>query len=84
MKIKYFLDPPTKKKRLRDTNGRNMATRTSVCLYQQPVTWIFTPFIVNYYLSKDGFSRLHLSICDIFHTKENTRSFNVRATHFKG
>ena len=35
----YFLDPP---KRLRDTNGCDMATRTSVCLYQQPVTWIFT------------------------------------------
>ena len=27
---------------LRDTNGRDMATRPSVCLYQQPVTWIFT------------------------------------------
>ena len=40
-KIKYFLDPPPPK-RLKDTNGRNMATRTSVCLNQQPVTWIFT------------------------------------------
>ena len=39
-KIKYFLDPPPKM--LKDTNGRDMATRTSVCLYQQPVTWIFT------------------------------------------
>ena len=39
-KIKYFLDPPPKK-RLRDTNCHDMATRTSVCLYQQPVTWIF-------------------------------------------
>ena len=37
--MKYFWDPP---KRLRDTNGRDMATRTSVCLYNQPVTWIFT------------------------------------------
>ena len=37
----YFLDPPPKK-RLKDTNGRDMSTRTSVCLYNQPVTWIFT------------------------------------------
>ena len=40
-KIKYFLDPPPQKK-LKDTNGRDMSTRTSVCLYQQPMTWIFT------------------------------------------
>ena len=40
-KIKYFLDPPPKK-RLNDTNGRDMSTCTSVCLYNQPVTWIFT------------------------------------------
>ena len=39
-KMKNFLDPPPKK-RLKDTNGCDMATRTSVCLYQQPVTWIF-------------------------------------------
>ena len=86
------------KKRLRDTNGRDMATRTSVCLYQHPVTWIFTrsrlsesdykvimsnPFIENYYLTIDVFSRPHFNINDIFHTKENTRSFNVRATHFR-
>ena len=38
-KIKYFLAPP---KRLKDTNGRDMSTRTSVCLYNQTVTWIFT------------------------------------------
>ena len=38
MKIKYFLDPP---KRLKDTNGRDMSTRTSGFLYNQPVTWIF-------------------------------------------
>ena len=38
-KIKYFWTPP---KRLKDANGRDMSTRTSVCLYQQPVTWIFT------------------------------------------
>ena len=41
-KIKYFWTPPPKKKRLKDTNGRDMSTRTSVCLYNQPVTWIFT------------------------------------------
>ena len=44
-KIKYFLDPPPPPpppQRLKDTKGRDMATRTSVCLYQQPVTWIFT------------------------------------------
>ena len=40
-KIKYFLPPPPKK-RLKDTNDRDMSTRTSVCLYNQPVTWIFT------------------------------------------
>ena len=34
--------PPPQKKRLRDMNGRDMATRTSVWLYQQPVIWIFT------------------------------------------
>ena len=41
-KIKYLLDPPPPKKRLKDTNGRNMSTRTSVFLYNQAVTWIFT------------------------------------------
>ena len=40
-KIKYFLDPPPKK-RLKDTNCRDMSTCTGVCLYNQPVTWIFT------------------------------------------
>ena len=45
-KIKYFLDPL---KRLKDMNGREMSTRTSVCLYQQPVTWIYT---------RSGLSRL--------------------------
>ena len=38
----YFLDPPPQKKRLKDTNCRDMSTRTSVFLYNQPVTWIFT------------------------------------------
>ena len=47
-KIKYFLDPPpSKKKRLKDTNGRDMSTRTSVCLYNRPVTWIFTRLILS-------------------------------------
>ena len=41
-RIKYFLDPPPQKKRLKDTNGRDMSTRTSVFLYNQPMTWIFT------------------------------------------
>ena len=40
--MKYFLDPPPPKKRLKDTNDRDMSTRTSVCLYHQAVTWIFT------------------------------------------
>ena len=35
-----FAPPP--KKRLNDTKGRDMSLRTSVCLYQQRVTWIFT------------------------------------------
>ena len=41
-KIKYFLDPPPQKKRLKETKGRDMSTRTSVFQYNQPVTWIFT------------------------------------------
>ena len=40
-KIKYFLDPPPKK-RLKDTNCRDMSTHTIVFLYNQPVPWIFT------------------------------------------
>ena len=33
---KNFLDsPPPKKKRVKDTNDRDMSTRTSVCLYIQ-------------------------------------------------
>ena len=94
-KIKYFLDPPPQKKRLKDTNGRDMSTRTSVFLYNQPVTWIFTrsrlnsfglqsnPFIENYYLIIVVFSCPHFSIYDIFYKLENTRSFNERAIHFK-
>ena len=41
-KEKYFLDPTPPPKRLKDTNIRDMSTRTSVCLYNQPVTLIFT------------------------------------------
>ena len=44
-KIKYFLDPPPN--RLKDKNGRDMSTRTSVFLYNQPVTWIFTWSILS-------------------------------------
>ena len=38
-KIKYFLNtpPPPPKKRLKDTNGRDISTRARVCLYQQHV-----------------------------------------------
>ena len=77
-KIKYFFTPPPKK-RLSDRKGHDKATRTSVCLYQQPVTWIFTrpglsnPFIENYYLIIVVFSCTHFSIDDIFYTKENTQ-----------
>ena len=38
--IKYFLDPPKKDAGIQTVD--NMATRTCACLYQQPVTWIFT------------------------------------------
>ena len=40
-KIKYFWTPPPPK-RLKDANGRDISTRTIVCLYSQPVSWIFT------------------------------------------
>ena len=42
MALSFKLSNPPPQKRLKDTNGRDMSTRTSVCLYQQPVTWIFT------------------------------------------
>ena len=38
---KILFGPPPQK-RLRDTDISEMATHSSVCLYQQPVTWIFT------------------------------------------
>ena len=41
-KIKYFLDPPPQKKGSRIRTIVIMSTRTSVCLYHQAVTWIFT------------------------------------------
>ena len=79
-KRKYFLDPPLQKRRM-DTNSRDMAPRTCVSLYQQPLTWIFTrsrlsdsaqsnPFIRNYYLIIVAFSRPHFSIYDIFIQKK--------------
>ena len=46
---KILFGPPPPKKRLQDTNGRDMSTRTSDCLYRQPVTWIST---------RSGLSRL--------------------------
>ena len=97
-KIKYFLPPPPKK-RLKDTSGCDTATRTSVCLYQRPLTWIFIrsrlhrlsdsdyeviPSLKLFYLIIVVFSGPHFSICDIFYTLENTQNFNARATHFKG
>ena len=39
---KILFGPPPPKKRLNDRNARDMSTRTSVCLYHQTVTWIFT------------------------------------------
>ena len=42
-----FAPPPPPKKRLKDTNGRDMSTSTSVCLYNQPVPWIFTRSILS-------------------------------------
>ena len=70
-----------------------MATRTSLCLYQQPVTLIFTrltewfgtvklqsnPFIKNYCFIIVSFSSPHFSIYDIFHTKENTQKFQRKS-----
>ena len=97
-KIKYFLDPPPPK-RLKDTNGRDMSTRTSVFSIQpardldihyveieqfERLGLQSNPFIENYYLIIVVFSCPHFSIYDIFYTLENTRSFNKRATHFKG
>ena len=48
-KDNFWTPPPPPPQRLKDMNGRDMSTHTSVCLYQQPMTWIFT---------KSGLSRL--------------------------
>ena len=83
-----FGHPPQKK-----AQGHNMSTRTSVYLYNQPVTWIFTRSRLSSLSDSDYkvipsykiivvFSCPHFSIYHIFYTLENTRSFNKRATHF--
>ena len=74
-KIKNFLDPPSKK-RLKNTNDRDMSTRTSGCLYmyQECVTWIFT---------RSGLNRLSDLDYKVIPSLENTQSYNARATHFK-
>ena len=80
-KIKYFLAPPPPNKRLKDTNGCDMSTRTSVCLYRL-VTWIFTRSRLSRLSDSDYkvipslkiiFSGPHFSIYDIFYTYENTK-----------
>ena len=66
-----FGPPPPPKKRLKDTNDRDMSTRISVCLYQR------NPFIENYHLIIVVFSgtySLHFIIYGYFlyirkHTK---------------
>ena len=73
--LEVFLPPP-KKKRRSDTNGREMAPGTHVCLYPQPVTLIFTrsrlsdlaqsnPFIKDCYLIIIAFPA-HISAFMIF------------------
>ena len=89
-----FGPPPIKKAQKIRSVAIWLHTHTHVCLYQQPVTWIFTrsrlsesaqsnPFIKNYYLIIVAFSRPLFSIYDIILTRERTLSFNARATHFK-
>ena len=79
--MKYFWDPPPKK-RPRDKNGRDMATRTSVCLYQQPVTWIFimsrlsNPFIEKHYSIIVVF-HAHISACMIFFIQNKTHEVST-------
>ena len=94
-KIKNFLDPPPSKKGQGYERSQYGYTHYNVCLYQQPVTWISTRLRLgelNYKVIPSLriiikiivlFSSQHFSICDFIYTKENTRSFNVRATHFK-
>ena len=70
-----------------------MSTRTSVCLYKQPVTWIFTrsrfsrlsdsDYKVTPSLKIIIFFQAHISAFMICYTLEHTctRSYNARATH---
>ena len=50
MKIKYHLDPPPKKKkkkiRLKDTNGRDMSTRTIVVPMHGLQTCVRKPWLI--------------------------------------
>ena len=94
-KIKYFLDPPPKK-RIRDTCKWSRYGYTLKCLSipaardldillsrDSVIRLQSNPFIENYNLIIVVFLRPHFSIYDILYTKENTRSFNARASHFK-
>ena len=88
-KIKYFLDPPPPKKRLRDMNGCDMATHSSVCLYKQTVTWIFTrsrlsdsdykviPSLKNCYLIIVVFHP-HISAFMIFFIQKKTHEVSTK------
>ena len=91
-KTKYFLDLPPPKGGWIRTVAIWLHAHVCVCLYQQPLTWIFTrsrlsdstqsnPFIRNYYLIIVAFSRLHFSISLIFIQKK--AHLVSRATHFK-
>ena len=80
--------PPPQKKRLRDTNGRDMATHTSVCLYQQPVTWIFTRSRLSnldykvipslkIIIQLESFFHAHISAFMIFFTQNKTHEVST-------
>ena len=95
-KIKYFLDtPPPKKKSRRDTNGRNMATRTYVFVYTRSLCPEFllgrnklygsvklenNPFIQNYLIIV--VFHAHITAFLGFSIQYNTISFIASATHF--
>ena len=73
-KIKYVLpSPPPPIKRLKDTNGRDMSTRTGVCLYQQPVTCVFTRSILSRLSDSDynAFDNLFEGVLGWFLFKSN-------------
>ena len=85
-KILFGPPPPKKKGGWIRTVTIWLHAHVCVCLYQQPLTWIFTksrlsdstqsnPFIRNYYLIIVAFSRLHFSIYNNINTKESTLSF---------